>query len=242
MNITSNFEFSVIVPVYNEEENMTRLESTLSSYLPNSDLKTCIVFVDDGSTDTSLEKIKQICENHPDMFYVALSRNMGLSAALKAGIDAVESPYVGYIDADLQTDPNEFNLLIPYLNEYQLVTGIRADRKDTMVKKISSKLGNGYRRLLIGDDIKDTGCPLKILHTSYAKRLPLFTGMHRLLPALIALQEGEVKQLPITHYPRIAGKAKYHVLNRLVGPFVDCIVYRWMRSRNTFYHIQSTNL
>lgn len=242
MNITSEFDLSVIVPVYNEEENMTRLECTLSSFLPNSALKTCVVFVDDGSTDASLEKIKIICKKHIAMFYVALDRNMGLSAAIKAGIDAIESKYVGYIDADLQTDPNEFNLFVPYLNEYQLITGIRANRKDSWVKKISSKLGNGYRRLLVGDDIKDTGCPLKIMHTSYAKRLPLFTGMHRLLPALITLQEGQVKQISITHYPRIAGKSKYHVLNRLVGPFIDCIVYRWMKSRNTFYHIQSTNL
>ena len=208
MNITSDFDFTIIVPIYNEEENMPRLEKTMAEYLQKADLKSCVIFVDDKSSDSSLSLIKDCCKRNENMFYISFEKNMGLSAALKAGFDATQSKYVGYIDADLQTDPMEFNLLIPFVEEYQLVTGIRANRKDTRVKKISSKLGNGYRRILTGDDqnIKDSGCPLKIMHTEYAKRMPLFTGMHRLFPALISLQEGKVKQTRITHYPRIAGK------------------------------------
>ena len=242
MNRTADFEFTIIVPIYNEEENLSRLEETLTNYLQRASLRTCVILVDDASTDGSLKGIQRICEHHSDIFYIALAKNLGLSGTLKAGIDATLSAYVGYIDADLQTDPNEFNLLIPYIKEYQLVTGIRANRQDTRVKKVSSLLGNGYRRILVGDDIKDSGCPLKMIQTEYAKRLPLFTGMHRLLPALITLQEGKVKQLPITHYPRIAGKSKYNVMNRLVGPVLDCLAFRWMKKRNTFYHVQSTNL
>jgi dolichol-phosphate mannosyltransferase len=95
---------------------------------------------------------------------------------------------------------------------------------------------------MTGDGISDTGCPLKVLHTTYAKRLPMFKGMHRFLPALILLQNGKVEQIPVRHYPRIAGKSKYHLWNRLTGPFIDCFVYRWMKKRYINYQISSTNL
>jgi hypothetical protein len=150
--------------------------------------------------------------------------------------------FVGYMDADMQTDAEDFNLLLTHLSEYQLVTGIRADRKDSFFKNLQSKIANGYRRMMTGDGISDTGCPLKVLHTTYAKRLPMFKGMHRFLPALILLQNGKVEQIPVRHYPRIAGKSKYHLWNRLTGPFIDCFVYRWMKKRYINYQISSTNL
>jgi len=92
------------------------------------------------------------------------------------------------------------------------------------------------------DGVQDTGCPLKVLHTDYAKRIPFFTGMHRFLPALIQLQEGRVKQIPVRHFPRVAGKSKYHLANRLIGPFKDCFAYRWMRKRYINYRVGASNL
>jgi len=93
------------------------------------------------------------------------------------------------------------------------------------------------------DGIEDTGCPLKILRTDYAKRIPLFTGMHRFLPALIMLQPGgTVKQVPVRHFPRVAGKSKYNLANRMVGPFIDCFAYRWMKKRYINYSISTNNL
>lgn len=90
--------------------------------------------------------------------------------------------------------------------------------------------------------LKMTGCPLKVLRTDYAKRIPFFTGMHRFLPALIQLQEGQVKQVPVRHFPRIAGKSKYNLANRLIGPFKDCFAYRWMRKRYINYQVAENNL
>lgn len=242
MNKTSNYEFTIVVPIYNEEDNMSRLEEQLSLFLPKAHRSTCVLFVNDCSTDSSLDKVKNICRRHTAFFYVSLEKNGGLSTALKAGIDATASPFVGYMDADLQTVPDDFNLLLKDIDDYQLVMGIRANRKDKWGKRLQSKIANGFRRMMTHDGVQDTGCPLKVMHTDYAKRIPFFTGMHRFLPALIQLQEGRVKQIPVRHFPRTAGVSKYHLWNRLVAPFVDCFAYRWMKKRYINYRIAENDM
>lgn len=242
MNQTALYAFTILVPVYNEEDNIYSLGQRLETFLPRSPYPTCVLWVDDGSTDASLERIREICRRRIDFFYLSLKKNAGLSAALKAGIDAVESLYIGYMDADLQTDPEDFNLLLPYLSDYALVTGIRAERKDSSFKKVQSKIANAFRRAFTHDGIQDTGCPLKVLHTECAKRIPFFTGMHRFLAALILLQEESVKQIPVRHYPRSAGVSKYHLWNRLASPFIDCLAYRWMKKRYIRYEVESDNI
>ena len=243
MNKTSDYILTIIVPIYNEEDNMAALEERLSTYLKKALTSTCVLFVNDGSKDSSLVKIKEICQRQKDFFYCSLERNGGLSAAMKAGIDATYSRFVGYIDADLQTDPEDFNLLLPYVREYPLVMGIRANRKDSFFKNLQSKVANGFRRMMTHDEATDTGCPLKIMHTDYAKRVPFFTGMHRFLPALIALQPGgRMKEIPVRHFPRVAGVSKYHLWNRLIAPFIDCFAYRWMKKRYINYQVAESNL
>lgn len=242
MNKTQDYEFTIIVPVYNEEDNMDNLSARLAEFLPTSLCRACVLFVDDGSKDGSLEKIKKSCAENVDFYFVSFERNAGLSAAMKAGIDVAQSEFVGYMDADLQTTPEDFNLLLVHRNDYELVMGIRVGRKDSGFKKIQSKIANGFRRAMTHDNVQDTGCPLKIIRTSYAKRIPFFNGMHRFLPALLMLQNGRIKQIPVRHFPRVAGKSKYHLWNRLVGPFVDCFAYRWMRSRYINYSIEKSNI
>ncbi len=243
MNKTSNYKLTIIVPVYNEEDNIYALEEKLSDYLKQSkDFPTCVLFVNDGSKDESESRIVEVCSRQKDFFYLNLAKNSGLSAAMKAGIDAGYSEFVGYIDADLQTTPEDFQLLLPYLNDYEMVMGIRANRKDSFVKSISSKIANSFRRFMTKDGIEDTGCPLKIMRTDYAKRIPFFTGMHRFLPALIQLQNGNVKQIPVRHFPRMAGQSKYNLSNRLVAPFIDCFGYRWMKKRYINYSVGRNNL
>lgn len=237
----SDYELTVVCPVYNEVDNMERLEKTFADFLPKADVKTCVLFVDDGSTDGSRERIVDMCSRHEDFFYILMARNGGLSAAMKAGFDASRSRLTGYIDADLQTAPEDFNLLLPYTAEYELVTGIRANRKDSGFKNLQSKIANGFRRKMTGDTAKDTGCPLKIIHTDVARRLPFFTGMHRFLPALILLEKGRMQQIPVRHFPRTAGVSKYHLWNRLVSPFMDCFAYRWMRQRYIFNEFEKTD-
>lgn len=241
MNKTGNYEFTIIIPVYNEEDNMTTLENKLSEFIVQSALSTCVLFVNDGSSDRSLEQIDAICSRNEHFYYISFEKNAGLSAALKAGIEVSQSEFVGYIDADLQTTPEDFNLLIPHLNEFEMVMGIRTNREDSFVKRMSSKIANGFRRMMTHDGIEDTGCPLKIIRTEYAKHIPLFKGMHRFLPALIQLQNGRVQQIPVRHFPRTAGQSKFNLGNRLVAPFIDCFAFRWMKSRNTNFRITKTN-
>lgn len=242
MNKTANYRLTVIVPVYNEEGNIVRLEKALGDFLKMAKVSACVLFVNDGSNDGSGKLLKDVCQKHPDFYYIELAGNGGLSAAMKAGIDHSDSEFVGYIDADLQTDPEDFNLLLEHIGEYEMVMGIRTGRKDSFVKNMSSRIANGFRRSMTHDGVEDTGCPLKVLRTDYAKRIPFFTGMHRFLPALIQLQCGKVKQIPVRHFPRIAGKSKYNLRNRLIGPFKDCFAYRWMKKRYINYEVAENNL
>lgn len=242
-NHTAEYDFTVIVPVYNEEDNVYALEKALMDFIPGSRYSACALFVNDGSKDRSGERLKEICDRNAPLFYIEFERNGGLSAALKAGFEMVQSKYVGYMDADLQTTPQDFNLLLAHIEEYPMVIGIRANRKDSGLKKLQSKIANGFRRRMTHDGITDTGCPLKVIWTSYARQIPLFTGMHRFLPALVQLQDGgRVMQIPVRHFPRVAGVSKYHLWNRLAGPFRDCFVYRWMKKRYINYRIKDTNL
>lgn len=233
------YDFTIIVPVYNEEDNLARVEKELLTYMAIATKTTCVLFVNDGSKDQSQKMIVDICGRNEAFHFISFKENRGLSAAIKAGFDYATTPLVGYIDSDLQTTPEDFNLLLDYSDAYDLVTGVRANRKDSFVKNMSSKIANGIRRSFTHDGMDDTGCPLKVIKTDYAKRIPMFKGLHRFLPAMILLQQGKVIQVPIRHFPRVAGTAKFGVWNRLLGPLMDCFAYLWMKKKYINYSIES---
>jgi len=234
-------KLTVVIPVYNEEDNLLRVEQEFLAYFKIASLATKVLFVNDGSSDNSQVLIEDICERSEQFEYIAFVQNAGLSAAIKAGFDYTETSLVGYIDADLQTTPEDFNTLLSEMADCALVTGVRADRKDSFVKNISSTIANGIRRSFTKDGMDDTGCPLKIIKTDYAKRIPMFRGLHRFLPAMILLQNGKIKQVPVRHFPRIAGEAKFGVWNRLIGPLMDCFAYLWMKKKYINYQVAKTN-
>ena len=236
-----SYQFTIIVPVYNEEENLKRVEQELTNYIKIASKKTKVLFVNDGSKDKSQELIEKICKKNPAFTFINFEKNCGLSAAITAGFKNVDTELVGYIDSDLQTAPEDFNLLLAHIEEYDFVTGVRINRKDSFVKNISSTIANGIRRTFTHDGMDDTGCPLKIIKTEYAKRIPMFKGLHRFLPAMILLQEGKIKQVPVQHFPRIAGEAKYHLWNRLFGPLADCFAYLWMKRKYINYQIADSS-
>lgn len=241
-NQTAEYELTILVPVYNEEDNMRTLSARLAGYLPIAKKRSCVLFINDGSTDKSGALIREACREHEHFFFVEFSRNCGLSAAIKAGIDHAASPYVAYIDADLQTAPEELDLLTPYADEYELVTGVRAKRKDSAFKKFQSRVANGFRRMMVKDGARDTGCPLKVMHTGMARKLPFFKGMHRFLAALVQMEGGKVKQIEVSHFPRVAGVSKFHLSNRLIAPLMDCFAVRWMQKRHIAYKVKEDNL
>lgn len=231
-------DFTIVIPVYNEEDNLLRLEQEFQEYLKIAAKPTQILFVNDGSKDKSLSLIKEICQRNEAFHYLNFDQNYGLSAAIKAGFDATTTKWVGYIDADLQTAPEDFNKLLAYAEQYDLVTGVRADRKDSFVKNMSSKIANSIRRAFTDDGMDDTGCPLKVINAEMAKKIPMFNGLHRFFPAMILLQNGTVKQIPVRHFPRIAGQSKFNLWNRLLGPLMDCFAYVWMKKKYINYKVQ----
>lgn len=236
-----DYQLTVVIPVYNEEENLLRVEQEFLAYFEIATLSTKVLFVNDGSKDSSQELIEDICDRNKGFEYVSFVQNVGLSAAIKAGFDHTDTELVGYIDADLQTTPEDFNKLLLEMGDCALVTGVRADRKDSFVKNMSSKIANGIRRAFTKDGMDDTGCPLKIIKTDYAKRIPMFRGLHRFLPAMIMLQNGKTKQVPVRHFPRIAGEAKFGLWNRLLGPLMDCFAYLWMKKKYINYEVGKTS-
>lgn len=233
----SDYLITIIVPIFNEEGNLPRLVEELLGHLSVSTYNAKVLFVNDGSTDNSAMLVEQFCTVYTAFGFIHLKRNSGLSTALKAGIDQVETKYTGYIDADLQTSPYDFDLLMEYAESYDLVTGIRTGRKDGIVKRVSSTIANTIRRSVTRDGVSDTGCPLKVFHTDAARRIPFFKGMHRFLPALVQLGGGQVKEVPVRHFKRLAGKSNFHLLNRLIGPGTDLIAFAWMRNRYIRYEI-----
>jgi dolichol-phosphate mannosyltransferase len=228
---------TVLVPVYNEEESLQQFAVEMNKFLEKTPVATTVLFVNDGSTDGSLAILRDICRPGTPYEFISLSQNRGLSTAIKAGIDHCRTTLLGYIDSDIQTSPLDFLKFFEFFPQYDMVNGIRAKRQDTVVKKLSSKIANTVRRTLINDGIEDTGCPLKIMKIEYARRVPLFHGMHRFLGALVQLQGGKVHQMPVQHFPRFAGTAKYNLWNRAWKPLVDTFGFRWIRSRWKNYEI-----
>ena len=242
MNRTAAYQLTIAIPVFNEEGNLQALEDAFAAYLPKCLMKACVLLIDDCSTDGSMEMIKAICGRHSDFFYIHHTRRLGCSGAMKTAIDAIESEYMGYTDADLQTVPEEFNLMLPFAADYPLVAGVRSSREDGWHKRIQSRIGNGFRRMMTGDGARDSVCPMKVIRMDYARRLPMFNGMHRFLPALVMLQEGGCyKEVMVTHRSRTAGKSKFNMWNRLRG-FTDCFIYRWMRRNWVTYDRGENNL
>ena len=235
------YMFTIIVPAYNEEANLERVETELLNYLKIASVPTSILFVNDGSSDNSQVLIETICERNEAFEFITFKQNRGLSAAIKAGFDFVETELVGYIDSDLQTAPEDFNLLLEHIETHELVTGVRSNRKDSFVKNMSSTIANVIRRAFTHDGMDDTGCPLKVIRTAYAKRIPMFRGLHRFLPAMIMLQNGSVIQIPVQHFPRLAGTAHFGVWNRLLGPLMDCFAYLWMKRKYINYEVEKSS-
>jgi glycosyltransferase involved in cell wall biosynthesis len=239
---TKNNGITIIIPIYNEEEGIPRLMPAFKGYINSSKFEVNILLVNDGSTDNSLIEIKKLAKDYKYVGYLSFNKNAGLSAAIRAGVEKSKTKWVGYIDADLQTNPKDFLKLEALLPEYDLVTGRREGRKDSRVKKISSSFANWFRDSMLHDGVQDSGCPLKIMRTSVAMNMFFFKGMHRFFPALTLLQGKKVIEIPVRHFPRITGKSKFNVWNRILSPLQDTLAIRWLMKRQSDYTVSEYSI
>ncbi|HEY3280590.1 MAG TPA: glycosyltransferase family 2 protein [Gemmatimonadales bacterium] len=233
-------ELSLVIPVYNERENLTPLVAEIGAALRGRRYE--VVAVDDGSTDGSLELLKDLkmAGDHPELHLVALERHAGQTAAFAAGFRAARGRIVVTLDADLQNDPADIPGLVDALERTgaTAVAGYRAARRDTPWKLVQSRIANGVRNWLNGETIRDTGCSLKAFRADAVRALPLFNGMHRFLPTLIKMHGGTVAEVPVGHRPRRFGVTKYGMWNRVFRSLADAFAVRWMQRRALRYRVR----
>ena len=220
---------SVVIPVYNEAENIGPLVERLQSALGAASGQSEMLFVDDGSTDGTLELLKAAQAQEARIRIAHFRRNLGQTAAMAAGFRLARGEAVVTIDGDLQNDPADMLRLAAMLGEWDAVCGVRVHRRDTLWKRLSSRLANAFRNWMTGDDISDTGCTLKAYRRECLERLELYQGMHRFLPTLLKMRGYRVTQVPVSHYPRRRGKTKYGTWGRLKKGLADVWAVRWMK-------------
>ena len=223
---------SVVVPVYNEEDSLEPLHRELDAALSGIEGGVEFVLVDDGSRDASLAVMRRLSAKDPRVVPVALEANHGQSAAFEAGFHAARGEIIATLDADLQNDPADIPKLMARLDEADCVNGVRAERQDDWVRRMSSKIANGFRNWMTEETVTDVGCALRVVRAEHAKRVKMFRGMHRFLPTLLRLEGARVIEMPVAHRPRRYGESKYGIGNRLFVGLVDTFAVRWMQRRH----------
>jgi len=231
--VTNAPAVSVIVPLFNEEENISILQAELRAALDGLDYE--IVFVDDGSLDCTVERI----ETAPNVRLIRFEKNTGQSAALYAGLQAARGANAVLMDGDLQNDPADIpRLLAEIARGADLVCGYRINRQDTLVKRLTSRIANAVRSRFTKDGVRDTGCTLKAIRRECISALVPFKGMHRFIPALIKGAGYRLVEIPVNHRPRRFGQSKYGLGNRALRATIDMFGVRWLLSRRLNYKIR----
>lgn len=231
---------SVVLPVYNERENLAPLLDEVATALREIPFE--IVAVDDGSTDGSLEELHRLVVRHPELRIVAFERNSGQSAAFSAGFDLARGDVVITMDADGQNDPRDALTLLRALEaqaSVAAVVGYRERRADSAWKLLQSRVANRARNWITGDAVRDTGCSLKAMRRDALAHVPRFDGMHRFLPTLIRAGGGTVLELPVSHRARRYGESKYGMWNRAARGLRDAFGVRWYRRRALEYALRN---
>src|SRR6056297_3813199 len=226
MSTVTDSLLSIVVPLYNEEDNVVLLTQKINESLEGYNYQ--IVYVDDFSTDKTRIKVKEMDDKKVHL--IELKKNYGQRLALAAGIDYAEGEYIITMDGDLQNDPSDIPKMLSFAieEEYDLVTGIRQKRQDSLVKKIPSKIANYLVRRVTKLDIKDNGCALKVFTRDIAKDLNLYGEMHRFITLLAHLEGAQIKQVPVKHHARHAGVSKYG-LERVFKVVADMMLLLFIR-------------
>lgn len=226
-------DFSVVIPLYNEEDNVAILQREIGEALAGRNYE--LILVDDGSSDATVARI----DRRPEVRVLEFEKNAGQSAAMIAGISAVRGSVIVLLDGDLQNDPKDIPRLLEEISRgADLVCGYRAKRRDTVVKKITSRVANFVRSRFVGDGVRDTGCTLKAMRRECALALVPFKGVHRFIPALVKNAGYRIVEIPVNHRARQYGVSKYGLGNRAIKATTDMLGVRWLQSRHIDYRVK----
>ena len=231
---------SVVVPVYDEADNLAVLHGELSAALADLEGGTEFLYIDDGSRDASLQVLGELAKRDDRVRVLALQKNSGQSAALQAGFRNAHGEVVATLDADLQNDPADLGRLLAGLDRADVVNGVRANRQDTWVRKVSSRVGNGFRNWATGESVTDVGCSLRVMRAEFLREVKLYRGLHRFIPTLLRMQGARVIEMPVNHRPRLHGQSKYGIGNRLFVGLADVLAVRWMQSRHLRFEVRES--
>jgi dolichol-phosphate mannosyltransferase len=224
-------ELAIIVPVYDEEENILPMAREVSEAMKNVAIDYELVFVDDASRDSTWQRIQELRKSNPRIRGLRHLKNAGQSAALWTGILNTTTPLIATLDGDLQNDPADLPKLIAEIKNVDFVCGVRTKRKDTWVRRVSSKVARWARKSALGVDFADTGCAFRVFKRSTLDGLFGFNGLHRFLPVLVHGGGHSTKEIPINHRARVAGVSKYGLFNRLGRGIYDLIAVGWYQRR-----------
>lgn len=222
---------SIIVPSYNEEENVVPLAEEIVGVLDQMPYRYELILVDDASRDDTRRLIEGIA--HPSVRGVFHRINSGQSAAVASGFRVARGEWVATLDGDGQNDPSDLPAMLQkaIAEGLDCVTGVRKRRRDNFIRRFSSKIANGFRNLITGDQISDSGCGIRVARRLALVEIPVFNGMHRFLPTLLRGQGFKVAETIVNHRERLRGLSKYGVHNRLWRGIRDCFGIRWYIKR-----------
>lgn len=224
-------EISVIAPLWNEKLNVRPLAEQVLAALSREPRPIELILVDDASTDGTWEQILEAQAADPRVRAIRHLRNSGQSAALWTGFTASRGNIIATLDGDLQNDPADLPRLLEVLASADLVCGVRTKRMDNSLRRFSSRVARWARRLVLGVDFRDSGCNLRVFKRSVLQTLFPFDGLHRFMPILAQGAGVVVIEMPVSHRPRVAGKSKYGVWNRLGRGICDLVMIAWYRKR-----------
>jgi glycosyltransferase involved in cell wall biosynthesis len=231
-------DLSVVLPVFNEVDNIPLVAREVIAAVDGLKLVTEIVFVDDGSTDGSTEAIRALMVHEPRLRLLRLEKNAGLTAAFDAGYAASTGRIVVTLDADLQNDPKDMAALLTALDGADAALGWRRERHDSWKKRLSSRVANAIRKRVTGDDALDSGCSLRALRRECLSALVPYDGMHRFVPTLLRQAGFRVVQVPVHHRARRFGRSKFGLRNRALRAFIDLLAVQWLGRRALRYRVR----
>lgn len=230
-------KYSVVIPLKNEEDNVADLINELEPIMMGLNEPWELICINDGSTDNTLKVLQNFLNEKNYLKIVNFTKNYGQSSAFDAGFKTAKGEFVITLDGDRQNDPSDIPKLIGCMNSADLACGHRVNRKDPISKKITSRLANLVRSFLCEDGVHDTGCSLKVYRSNCLKKIKMFNGMHRFLPALFKMEGFKITEVPVNHRERTKGVTKYNFLNRSFNTISDMLAVRWMKKRILNYTI-----